>query len=53
MFHVKHVSDHLMTIKMILGEVDVTELLVYAPQTGFTIAEKEIFMVDMVLVNVT
>ena len=28
---------------MIVGEVVVTVLLVYAPQTGFTIAEKKLF----------
>ena len=32
-----------MMIKMIVGEVVVTVLSVYAPQTGFTIAEKELF----------
>ena len=42
-FDVKHVSDHLMMIKTIVGEVIVTVLLVYAPKTGLTIAEKELF----------
>ena len=32
-----------MMIKMIVGEVVVTALSVYAPQSGLTIAEKELF----------
>ena len=43
LFDVKHVSDCLMMIKMIVGEVVVTVLLVYAPQSGLTVAEKELF----------
>ena len=42
-FHVKRVSDRLMIIRMVVGEFVVTELSVYAPQTGLTIAEKELF----------
>ena len=42
-FHVKHVSDRLMMIKIIVDEVVVSVLSVYAPQTGLTIAEKELF----------
>ena len=41
-FHVKRVSDRLMIIRMIVGEFVVTELSVYAPQTGLTIAEKDL-----------
>ena len=41
-FDVKSVSDRLTMIKMIVGEVVVTLLLVYAPQIGLTIAEKEL-----------
>ena len=43
MFDIKRVSDRLMMIKMIVGTVVVTVLLVYAPQTRLTIAEKELF----------
>ena len=32
-----------MMIKLIVGEVAVTVLSVYSPQTGLTIAEKELF----------
>ena len=32
-----------MMIKMIVGEVVVTALSVYAPQSGFTVSEKELF----------
>ena len=42
-FYVKRVSDRLMRFKMIVGEVVVTVLSVYAPQSGLTIAEKELF----------
>ena len=42
-FDVKRVSDRLMMIKMIFGEVVVAMLLVYAPQSGLTIAEKVLF----------
>ena len=42
-FDVKHVLDCLMMIKMIVGKVAVTLLLVYVPQTELTIAEKELF----------
>ena len=42
MFSVKRVSDHLMMIKMIDGEVVVTLLFVYFPQTRLTIAEKDL-----------
>ena len=42
-FVVKRVSDHLIMIEMIVGKVVVTVLLVYAPQTGLTIAEKQFF----------
>ena len=42
MLNVKCVSDHLMMIKMIVGEVVVTVLFIYLPQTGLTIAEKDL-----------
>ena len=41
LFDVKRVSDHLMMIKMIVGEVVVAALSVYVPQSGLIIAEKE------------
>ena len=41
-FDVKRVSSRLMMIKIIAGEV-VTVLSVYTPQTGLTMAEKELF----------
>ena len=41
LFDVKRVSDHLMMIKMIVGEVVVAVLSVYVPQSGLIIAEKE------------
>ena len=43
MFDVKRVPDRLIIIKMIVGEVVVTVLSVYAPQTWLTIAQKELF----------
>ena len=43
MVDIKRVSDRLMMIKMIVGAVVVTVLLVYAPQARLTIAEKELF----------
>ena len=42
-FDVKRVSGRLMMIKMIVGEVVVTALSVYAPQSRLTIAQKELF----------
>ena len=44
-FDVKCVSDRLMMIKIIVGEV-ITVLLVYTRQTGLTIAEKESLFYD-------
>ena len=41
-FDVKRVSDRLIMVKMIIGEVVVTVLSVYARQSGLTIAEKEL-----------
>ena len=43
MFDVKSVSNCLMMIKMIVGEVVVTVLPIYAPQYRLTIAERELF----------
>ena len=44
-FDVKRVSSRLMMIKIIVGEVVVTafSFSVYTPQTGLTMAEKELF----------
>ena len=42
-FDVKRVSSRLMMIKIIVGEVVVTAFSVYTPQTGLTMAEKELF----------
>ena len=42
-FDIRRVSDRLTIIKVTVGEVAVTALLVYAPQTGLTIGEKELF----------
>ena len=43
MFDVRRVSDRLTIIKVTVGEVVVTVLSVYAPQTVLNIAEKELF----------
>lgn len=42
-FDIKCVLDCLMIIRVIVCEVVVTVLLVYVPQTGLNIAEKELF----------
>ena len=42
-FDVIRVSDRLMMIKMIVGKVFVIALSVYAPQSGLTIDDKELF----------
>ena len=44
MFDAKRVSDRLMMIKMIVGEVVVTVLSVYVPQFGLTIAKKGVIL---------